>query len=129
MGRSRTTLVRNQVLKTWERDTQKRFLFVTKATVRRVESEGFAGWALHRPSGKEVLILEGEAIRNEGKLLEEVTHELAYEAVREGPGLGVPYLNTDNPMRNAMQWLETVVQHGEEAYVTLRTVVTSATRP
>jgi hypothetical protein len=108
------------ILKEWEKHTGKSFLRVTKGAPARLGSEGVGGWALDSISGKEVLIIEGDVFRNEAKAASEVLHELAYEAVREGPDLAVPHLNIDTPMRNAMQWLEAVIQHGDSVFETLR---------
>ncbi len=113
------------VIKEWEKTTQKSFLKVTKGTPTRLGSEGVGGWALDAISGREVLIVEGEIFRNEARAVTEVTHELAYEAVREGPQLAMPHLDIPpgtGGLRNAMQWLEAVIQHGDQAYETLRSM-------
>jgi hypothetical protein len=114
-----------RILKEWEQTTGKSFLKVSDGAVQRLGSEGVGGWALDTISGKEVLIIEGKAFRSEAEAAKEVLHELAYEAVREGPERAIPHLNLPagtGGMRNAMQWLEAVIQHGDGAFQTLRSM-------
>jgi hypothetical protein len=65
------------------------------------------------------MIIESDVFRNEAKAVTEVIHELAYEAVREGPERAMPHLSS-GAMRNAMQWLEAYIQHGESVFESLR---------
>lgn len=114
-----------KVIKEWEQVTDKSFLKVSDGAVQRLGSEGVGGWALDTISGKEVLIMEGKAFRSEVEATKEVLHELAYEAVREGPERALPHLNLPagtGGMRNAMQWLEAVIDHGDSAFQTLRSM-------
>jgi hypothetical protein len=107
------------VISEWEKQTGKSFLKVAKGTPRRLGSEGVGGWARDAISGKHVMIIERDVFRHEVQATIEVTHELAYEAVWEGQDLAMPHLNIPAPMRNAMQWVEAVLQHGDRAYDTL----------
>jgi hypothetical protein len=114
-----------RIIKEWEQTTGKGFLKVTDGTVQRLGSEGVGGWALDTITGKEVLIMEGKAFRSEVQAGKEVLHELSYEAVREGAERAVPHLNLPagtGGMRNAMQWLEAYIEHGDEALRTLRSM-------
>jgi hypothetical protein len=108
------------VIKEWETNTGKSFLKVTKGTPTRLGSEGVGGWALDSISGKEVMVIEGDVFRHESQAVIEVTHELAYEAVREGADRAMPFLNVNAPLCNAMQWLEGYIQHGEIVFESLR---------
>jgi hypothetical protein len=78
-----------EILKEWKAHTEKLHMKVTDGTVKRLGSQGAAGWAVDAVSGKEVLIIEEAAFKNPTQLLKEVRHELAYEATREGSN-GVP---------------------------------------
>jgi hypothetical protein len=120
-----------EVIQEWRLVTGKSFLKVTKGTVTRLGSEGVGGWALDTISGKEVMIIEGDIFKNEARAAIEVAHELAYEAVREGPDLAIPHLDIPagtGAMRNAMQWLESVIESGDRTYELLRTMGQPLTR-
>src|SRR5262249_32127595 len=82
-----------KLIKEWEQATGKSFLRVSDGAVQRLGSEGVGGWALDTITGKEVLIIESKAFRSEAQAANEVLHELAYEAVREGPERALPHLN------------------------------------
>ena len=65
--------------------------------------------------------MEEEAFESPERLLREVTHELAYEAVRDGI-VGVPGLNNDAPraLQFANDWLERLITDGEKGWEHLR---------
>jgi hypothetical protein len=108
------------VIKEFKESTGKLHLRVTEGTVKRLGSMGGGGWALDSISGKEVLIIEGELFDNPRKLLNELTHELAYDAVRDGLN-GVPALGNESPYLNfAHDWLERVIKEGEPTWGLLR---------
>jgi hypothetical protein len=114
-GRSRVDALL-KVLQEWKDRTGKLFLPVNKGSVARLGSSGEGGWALDRLSGKEVLIIEKEAVNSSEKFLTEVTHELSYEAVREAGG--IPALNDlAGIQRFSMDWLERVITDPEGARV------------
>lgn len=105
-----------KILKEWQDSTGKLFLPVNKGSVKRLGSSGEGGWARDKLSGKEVLIIEKEAVRSPKKFLEEVTHELSYEAVRTATGQ--PALNeAAGILRFSMDWLERVIKDPEGARV------------
>jgi hypothetical protein len=109
-----------KVIQEFKETTGKLHLRVTGGTVKRLGSQGGGGWALDSISGKEVLIIEGEVFENPRKLLSELTHELAYDAVRDGLN-GVPALGNDSPYLNfAHDWLERVIKEGEPTWTLLR---------
>jgi hypothetical protein len=109
------------ILKEWKDSTGKLNLRVTNGTVKRLGSEGGGGWALDSMSGKEVLILEEAVFENPRKLLSEVTHELVYEAVRDGLN-GVPGLGDHAPrgLNFASDWLEGLITQGDRTWELLR---------
>jgi hypothetical protein len=114
-GRSRVDALL-KILQEWKDRTGKLFLPVDKGSVQRLGSSGQGGWALDRLSGKEVLIIEKEAVNDSQKFLAEVTHELSYEAVREAGG--IPALNDlAGLQRFSMDWLERVITDPEGARV------------
>ena len=97
------------IIDEWKNTTNKLYTTVTKGTVERLGSQGFGGWAIDKATGKEVLILEEEVLDNPRQLLSEVTHELSYEAVRDGAN-GLPALDNESGARNfANDWLELVI--------------------
>jgi hypothetical protein len=109
-----------KIIKEFKESTGKLHLRVTQGTVKRLGSMGGGGWALDSISGKEVLILEEQLFENPRKLLEEVTHELAYDAVRDGLN-GVPALGNESPILNyAHNWLERVIKDGDRTWELLR---------
>jgi len=105
-----------KILQEWKDATGKLFLPVNKGSVKRLGSSGEGGWALDRLSGREVLIIEKEAVKDLQKFRTEVTHELSYDAVR-GPA-GLPALNElAGIQRFSMDWLERVIKDPEGARV------------
>lgn len=55
-----------------------------------------------------------------GQSLSEVTHELVYDAVRDGL-TGVPALGNESPYLNfAHDWLERVIKEGDRTWDLLR---------
>jgi hypothetical protein len=100
--------------------TGKQVLKVTTGTVQHMGSEGAGGRALDSFS-KEVLIIEEEIFENPKELLDEVTHELAYEVVRDGIK-GVPGLNVDAVMKYANDWLESFITEGDRTWEFLRSI-------
>lgn len=113
------------VISEWEKNTGKGFLKVSKGTPTRLGSEGAGGWARDAVTGQEIMIIERDVFKNEAQATIEVVHELAYEAVREGADLAMPHLDIplgSGGLRNAMQWLEAYIQHGERAFETLRSL-------
>jgi hypothetical protein len=108
------------IVKEWKDSTGKLHFKVTEGTVKRLGSQGAGGWALDSLSGKEVLIIEEQMFEAPKKLLNEVTHELVYDAVRDGLK-GVPALGNESPFLNfAHDWLERVIKEGEPTWNLLR---------
>jgi hypothetical protein len=108
------------ILDEFKKTTQKSHLKVTQETVKRMGSMGGGGWAVDSLTGKEVLILEEQLFNNPKTLLNEVIHELAYDAVRDGLN-GVPALGNESPFLNfAHDWLERVIKDGDRTWDVLR---------
>lgn len=107
-----------KIINEWKDKTGKLHLRVTEKTVQRLGSQGKGGWALDSISGKEVMIIEGEIFKNPRTLLTELTHELAYDAVREAGG--VASLRGDSLVSGvnkfAHDWLEHVIKNGNETW-------------
>ena len=105
-----------KILQEWKDATGKLFLPVNKGSVKRLGSSGEGGWAKDKLTGKEVLIIEKEAVSSPKKFLEEVTHELSYEAVRNAAGQ--PALNElAAALRFSMDWLEMLIKDPNGARV------------
>jgi hypothetical protein len=111
------------IIEDFKAAAQKLHLRVTRQTVKRLGSQDGGGWALDSISGKEVLILKEQLFENPRTLLNEVTHELAYDALRDGLQ-GVPALGNEAPFLNfAHDWLERLIKEGDSTWDLLRTMV------
>ena len=106
-----------RILNEWAEATGKTFMKVTNGTVKRLKSMGGGGWAIDPLTGREVLILDESLFQNPKKFVDEVAHELAYEASRT-PG-GMPAIAPGVHYESAMEWVENVILYGEDRAFTL----------
>jgi hypothetical protein len=111
-----------KILQDWEKQTGNRFLITKKVgLVNDLKSEGVGGWAIDQVSRKTVLVLEEQVFKNTRDAILQVTHELAYEAVWEGPKLAVPHL-IKGGRTSASEWLEHIIRTGDPGWEFMRTM-------